>query len=164
MKKFAISSALLLVVAGFAATLYLTRLDFKESALGDESRRYADQAIIAVASNWDKRELLERGSEELLQAAQFQVDLDSQFARWSALGSMLKYAGVTGAAKIGFSLQIGSIVTAQYTAVAQFQHGEAQMQIGLVKRGGGWQIASFQVFPRFSPQRPALPPANIKQL
>jgi hypothetical protein len=136
---------------------FLLRSLVEEAKLNAESRRYADDAMVAVASNWDKQALLDRGSEELLQAAHFQIDIDSQFLRWSMLGRMVCYHGVKGKAAVVFSLQTGTVITATYFGSAEFARGTASITVGLVRRAHKWQVASFQVTPIFE-RRPFSPP------
>jgi hypothetical protein len=152
------------LLAGVAVGLiFLAKTRAEHLALNQESRNFADQAVIAVASNWNKQALLDRGSEELLEASQFQVDIDDQFAQWGRLGPMLNYRGVAGEARQDFSLQTGKIVTAIYSASARFERGSAVIRIGLVKRLGQWQIASFQVTPTFDHPLFKLPDARTRR-
>jgi hypothetical protein len=162
-RKHFILTALFLAV-GVTVALFLRRSAIEQAALDEASTQYADQAVIAVASNWDKHALLARGSDELLQAARLQIDLDAQFAQWSMLGSMLSYQGVKGAATVAFSVETGKIITALYFATAKFQRGDAEIRVGLVERMGKWEIGSFQVFPVFVTPHFLAPSRGVKQL
>jgi hypothetical protein len=41
--------------------------------------------------------------------------------------------------------QTGKVISAQYTAEATFQKGDATIKLGLIKHGDQWQILSFYV-------------------
>ena len=144
-------------------SFFLMRSLVVEAKLNAESRWYADHALVAVASNWDKQALLDRGSEELLQAAHLQIDIDTQFLRWSMLGRMVRYHGVKGKAAVAFSLQTGTLITAVYFGSAEFARGTASITIGLVRRADKWQVASFQVTPIFERRPFTLPDSRVRR-
>src|SRR6266851_10381943 len=75
---------------------------FSDTLLDKESKQYADTAIIAVVSNWDQRQLLDRASPYLVKSidAQGVGTLDALFQQWQRLGSMAKYGGAKGEANM----------------------------------------------------------------
>jgi hypothetical protein len=151
-----------IVVGSTILLVHFERLSHKDPKLDQESHLYADAAIVEVVKDWSEDALMKRGSIELTASARNEIDLDAVFERWRALGPMVKYDGSKGAASVAFSSETGQIVSALYLARASFQHGTAQIKIGLVKRGV-WQVASFQVFPSILAAPPRIPPP-IKEL
>jgi hypothetical protein len=77
---------------------------------------------------------------------------------------LIRYEGSKGEAHVTFTLETGQIVTAVYIAAAQFQHGSAQIKIGLVRRAGTWKVASFQVLGRPHGEAPTVAPPGVKEL
>lgn len=132
----------------------------KGRALDAESHRYAGATIQAIVSNWNEQALLDRGSIELTEAAHSQVDLAALFARWRQLGKMTTYEGSKGEANIRFTLETGEVITAVYVARADFEQGEAQIKIVLLKAAGKWQVAGFAVYPKPRILRPRVPAAR----
>ncbi len=151
-----------IVAIVFMVVMHIEGLTHKDPKLDLESHRYADAAIVAVIKNWNEDALLARGSSELTAAAEFEINLDSVFRRWRALGPMVEYEGSSGKASVTFSTETGRIVAAIYIARASFQHGTARIKIGLVKRRV-WKVASFQVFPTML-STPAGPPPPVRKL
>ena len=157
-RHFLLSISLTAVIA--LGAFFFVHRTVAQAKLNSESQRYADEAMIAVASNWNEQALLDRGSEELLEAAQFQIDLDAQFGRWRALGPMVRFNGLKGEVAVNFSLQTGKLTTALYFGSADFARGRASLAVGLVKRADRWQVASFRVTPIFERRNPANFPAQ----
>lgn len=128
---------------------------YDQVELSLESRQYADDAIRATVRNWSEDTLLARASPELAEAAENKVDLHALFDRWSRLGTMVRYGGAKGSAHVVYNWETGRIITAYYVAHAAFEHGSADIVIGLVKRADGWRVASFTIdlFQRPTPPR-----------
>jgi hypothetical protein len=61
------------------------------------------------------------------------------------LGRLQNYEGSKGQARITVTPQAGKVVSASYMAKALFEHGEANIEIGLIKHGDQWQIVRFKV-------------------
>jgi hypothetical protein len=114
------------------------------NALDKESKGYADSAIPAIVSTWSEKELLDRASPELKKAVT--IDQLDRLFRWvSGLGQLQKCAPTEGQALMSATTQTGKMISAQYTAKATFQKGEATIKLGLIKHGDQWQILSFYV-------------------
>ncbi len=111
--------------------------------LEGESRQFADAAIADIGRDWDARVLESRAAPELLQTTSPQ-QRKSALKNFSQLGRLTDYGAPRGEANI--AIQDGvSIITARYSADAQFQNGAATISLGLVKEGGLWMIASLDV-------------------
>jgi hypothetical protein len=140
MKKFfiVVLVIILLIAAGIA---YIA---VRGTALDKESKAYADAAIPAIITNWNEKELLDRASPEFKKAAT-QQQLDQMFHWFGSLGRFQKVEPAQGQALMSATTQAGKQVTAQYTAKATFDKGEAAIKLGLIKHGDQWQILGFHV-------------------
>jgi hypothetical protein len=142
-KKAAIPVGLLVLAAGYLAV----RAYIWGASLDREGKAYADIAILAIASRWDEKALLDRGSFELLAAADGYSDPDRTFALWRRLGPLKRYGGAEGGVTIRFTTQTGLVVTGSYSARADFLRASALIHLSLVKQDGAWKIAGFSVKP-----------------
>jgi hypothetical protein len=115
--------------------------------LDKESKTYADAAIIAVASQWNEKELTDRVSPEFMAAMRDPADLDRAVGMWRTLGPLKKYDGSKGDAHIDLRWPQGRTITAVYVARAEFDHGSARIKITLIKSDGVWKILGFNVAP-----------------
>ena len=111
----------------------------------NESRAYVDTAVQAIAADWDIAELQKRASPEFNDAVDY-GDLEDDFTTLQQLGKLVEYKGSSGDSNITISLG-GYAVTADYTAIAEFEAGSAEMRVSLVRRKGRWQILDFTVNP-----------------
>jgi len=144
MKKFFIilgSIFLAIIVLGAIGIAFVA---VRGNALDKESKAYADSAIPAIVTTWSEKELLNRASPELKQAAT--ADQLDRLFRWiSGLGQLQKCEAAQGQALMSATTQSGKMISAQYTAKATFQKGEATIKLGLIKHGDQWQILNFHV-------------------
>ncbi len=140
MKKFLIVVLIIILLIG-AGIAYIA---VRGSALDKESRAYAEAAIPAIITNWNEKELLDRASPELKQAAT-QEQLDQLFRWVSSLGRLQKYDPPQGQALMSATTQAGKQITAQYSTKSTFEKGEATVTLGLIKHGDQWQILRFNV-------------------
>ena len=114
--------------------------------LDKESKAFVDDAIPAIISTWDVREIEKRASPE------FNADVDhdgleKDFGVLQQLGNLVMYKGSTGDAHITLSLLYGYEITADYTASADFETGSTNMRMSLIKHRGQWQILDFKINP-----------------
>jgi hypothetical protein len=143
----------LLIFGGLCATGFLLLIvliafiAYTGAGLDRESKTYADAAIIAVASQWNEKELTDRASPQFMAAVKDPADLDRAVGMWRLLGPLKKYEGSRGDSHIelrGFS---GRTITAVYVARAEFEHGSARIKITLIKSDGAWKVFNFTVAP-----------------
>lgn len=129
----------LLIIAAFAILFVNTKLYDREVSA------YANDAILAIATNWDEQALLQRASPELFAAAT-QQNIHDTFLNYRQLGRMTKYNVARSLAHVdvGFTL-VHKKVTAVYIAKAAFEHGTAQVKLSLIKRNGRWYITGLHV-------------------
>ena len=140
MKKFLIVVLIIILLIG-AGIAYIA---VRGSALDKESRAYAEAAIPAIITNWNEKELLDRASPELKQAAT-QEQLDQLFRWVSSLGRLQKYDPPQGQALMSATTQAGKQITARSSTKSTFEKGEATVTLGLIKHGDQWQILRFNV-------------------
>jgi hypothetical protein len=144
MKKFFIvlgSIFLAIIVLGAIGIAFVA---IRGNALDKESKAYADSAIPAIVSTWSEKELLDRASPELKKVVT--IDQLDRLFRWlSGLGQLQKCEPAQGQALMSATTETGKRTSAQYTAKAAFQKGEATIKLGLIKHGDQWQILGFHV-------------------
>jgi hypothetical protein len=111
-------------------------------ALAPSGQAYVDESVRAIINTWSKDELIKRSSPEL-RANTTQGQLDQAFATFNKLGSFQSYGGAQGSLGLSLNVKKGLIITATYHATATFQHGVADIKIGLIRHDNDWQIESF---------------------
>jgi hypothetical protein len=137
LKVFGLAS--LLILGAFAILFVNAKLyDSQISA-------YANDAILAIATDWNEQALRQRASPELF-AASTQQDINAAFQNYRQLGRMTKYNVARSRAHVdvGFTL-VHKRVTAVYLATADFEHGSAEIKLSLLKRNGRWYITGLHV-------------------
>jgi hypothetical protein len=115
-----------------------------KTTLDKESKAYADAAIPAMVTTWNKKELLNRASSEFNQAITTD-QVDRLFKEASSLGRLRKCEPAQGESELVFTSLSGSAVGARYTSNADFEKGPATIVLTLIKHGDQWQIAGFWV-------------------
>jgi len=145
MKKFFIvlgSIFLALIVLGAIGIAFVA---VRGNALDKESKAYADAAIPAIVTTWLDKALLDRASPEFNQATTA-VQVYQMFRSWeSSLGRLQKCEPAQGQSLMSVTTYGGKTISAQYTAKARFERGEATIRLVLVKHGDQWQIVRFDV-------------------
>ncbi len=114
--------------------------------LDRESRAYVDNAIPAIAAQWDIREVEQRASPEFNDDVDYD-QLADYFDSLRDLGELKEYRGAEGDSNITLSLQNGYEITADYTADVDFESGSMEIRISLIKHGKQWQILDLQINP-----------------
>src|SRR5436190_10798665 len=144
MKKFFIVLGSIFLAVIVLGAIGIAFVAIKGSALDKESKAYADSAVPAIVSAWSEKELLDRASPEFKKAVT--IDQLDRLFRWvSGLGKLQKCEPAQGQALMSATTQAGKRTSAQYTAKAIFQKGEATIKLGLIKHGDQWQVLSFYV-------------------
>ena len=130
-----------LIVAGGAGVVVLAR---NGAALDSASKAYTETSVEAIARDWDGSELWTRASPALRRVATPQ-QIDQLFgAAKRSLGPLVAYGGSQGQAMVSY-VNAHSAVAAQYVAHGHFAHGDADLQISLVKIDGRWMIQGFHI-------------------
>ena len=112
--------------------------------LDASSRAYVDMSIPRIISPWDQQQLSVRASSDYLKnVSDEQMAFD--FKNFSRLGKLKNYKGSKGTSFFLFSTKAGKFVTADYTANAAFQNGDAAIIVRLIQEDGDWRISRFVV-------------------
>ena len=145
MKKVLIVLGSIFLVLILLAALGIGFLAVRGNALDKESKAYADAAIPAIITTWLDKALLDRASPEFNQAAS-PVQVYHMFRSWeSSLGRLQTCDPAQGQSLMSVTSQSGKTISAQYTAKAKFERGEATIRLILIKHGDQWQILRFDV-------------------
>src|SRR6266540_1260089 len=128
MKKFFIVLGSIFLAFIVLGAIGIGFIAYRGNALDKESKAYADSAIPPIITGWSQKELLDR-----------------VFRWFSGLGQLQKCEPAQGQALMSATTQTGKMISAQYTAKATFQKGEATIKLGLIKHVDQWQILNFHV-------------------
>jgi hypothetical protein len=152
-----------MIFGGLCASLFLllviliSFIAYTGHGLDKESKSYADSAVVAIASQWNEKDLTDRASPEFMATVKDPVDLDRQVGMWRLLGPLKKYDGSKGEANMNIGPR-GKTITAVYVARAEFDHGSATIRLSLIKSDRAWKIFSFRVYPDSFPSPQAAKP------
>lgn len=117
---------------------------YNGNRLDASSKAYVDSAVPAIVTNWSESELTARAAPQLMQGST-PAQLTKMFAWFRTLGPMKKYCGSKGDSNVSVTPQ-GKNVSANYVACAQFEKGEATIQVTLLQnKAEAWEIAGFRV-------------------
>jgi len=133
--------ALLLVLLACAV---LVPLAIQQPKLEREAQTYADEAVEAIATDWDQGELEARVSSEFWDATS-RVDLTKMFAVFEKLGPMESFEPCMGGVSITKVAGLGDQIIGQYATEAECENGPATIQLVLIKHDDEWQVGGFRV-------------------
>ena len=146
MRKTAKILLVTVVMLGIAFFAGITAVVLLGISLDKESKSFVDAAIPAIVSDWDVAEIRKRASPEFDESADYD-DMQQLFDVLHGLGDLREYAGSTGESRIMVSIGRGIVITAAYSASADFEFGSAEILISLIKHEGRWQILDFDIAP-----------------
>jgi|GEM_PF-7056093 len=135
---FAVGVFAILVVIGFNTIKPLTA----------EATAFADEAIPAIAAEWDGDELQQRLSRELrAELTNNEIEGIMSFAAKN-LGALTEYAGAT-CAVVNYQVTTadGELVQASCEARADHELGGAGYSLNLLKRDDEWSFLAFFIVP-----------------
>ncbi len=135
--------AITLVLVALIVALVVWGL-FALAPLNKEATAYADQAIPAIAANWDRNELLKRAAPELKQSLT-PAGLDSVYSLFASFGPMVKYNGATCAVTGSLSTASGKVIVAKCVATAKCQNADVSFQLSLLRENNVWLIGGIFV-------------------
>jgi hypothetical protein len=138
--------AIIAVIVAFAVIIASKLSPERKIPPDADAKAFADAAVVAICTNWDRDELLNRASPELVGAIQVNGP-DLFFGKLTAVGRLTKYEGAVGRAER--TVYNGNAkVTAHYKAKGRFEKGPAAVDISLVRfNENSWQISAFTVDP-----------------
>ena len=144
MKKFLLVLGCITLFLIILAGGYICYAAIRGHQLDVSSKAYVDANVPIFISSWSEDELLKRASTDLRESLAGQQG--SQFlSKVKQLGKCQSYDGCEGQAYINYSLQYGKVITAFYTARANFQNDKAKIKIELVWQNSQWQIQMITV-------------------
>jgi hypothetical protein len=114
------------------------------STLSEEGRDYVQHTVPTIFSNWNAMQLYDRASPELKEVMTLDRVYDL-FRQGSVLGRLEKCGAARGNAGVFFDFRRGKVTSALFATNAEFERGEAEITIGLIKHGDQWQIQSFNI-------------------
>jgi hypothetical protein len=144
MRKFFMIIGIVAVIAILGGGIGIFVLARNGAALDTASKAYTEDAVLAIAANWEPDELWKRASPHLRKIATRDQLAGIFEAAKRALGPMQEYRGSKGQALIGF-INGGKSISARYVATGDFQRGRANLRIGLIKQGDSWMIEGFHI-------------------
>lgn len=97
-----------------------------------------DEAVPAIVSEWDTREIQKRASPEFNEAVKLD-DLEKLMRMFRKLGSLKSYNGAKGDSNMSVTPERGPVISAAYIARADFSNGPAEIRMSLIKHGDQWQ-------------------------
>jgi hypothetical protein len=144
-KLFAILGIIFAVIVGIiviAAAIFIPRT----LKLDREATAYIQDAVPKIVTNWNSQELVDRATPELLAAKDTRDKIDRLFVMCQRLGSLKHLETPKGTVVSSAYTGTGMVTLGNYKAQAEFEKGEARIEIQLRRVGDTWQINSFYVF------------------
>lgn len=145
MKKFLIGCGSLCVIfiAIVAGLIFL--FVSKASKLERSAQEYMDTTIPGIITDWSTQTLLDQASPELLKTV-----TPDQMARYfekfhQLLGPLQSYHGARGGTRYTYTTEDGRRDLGEFTVFADFEKGEAEIKVSLIRHDGKWQISGFHV-------------------
>jgi hypothetical protein len=146
MKKVLVVAGGVILVVLIVLGCFVGYASYEGSKLDASSKAYVDECVPAIVSAWSKDALLQRSSPELLNILKAKPDeTDLLLAKFSKLGALRQYDGAKGDSFVAYNTAGGKTTTANYTATARFENGDAQITIRLIQLDGQWRILLFNV-------------------
>ena len=143
MKKLIIGCAIVVVLL-VMGTIIGPELVFSISSpiAESECRMFADNTVLAVAKNWDSRELINRVDPEMLRPGD-EEELENLFQLYRKLGNLVEYYGAEG--EIWRDSSAPGAVGFSYFAEAEFENGFATVKIEGIHKDGNSYILEFNI-------------------
>jgi hypothetical protein len=144
MRKFFFGCGIVMAAVVVTAAIGLFFLARDGAALDADSKTYVDNSVATIAQNWDADALWHLSSSRFRQVTK-QEDLRRFFgAARGALGRLRATRGAVGQEMISIRNTV-KMVTANYTVHAQFEKGDADIRISIIKNGSDWRIEGFHI-------------------
>lgn len=143
----AIVGALAIFVVGVFAILFVIGVNSLKPMTA-EATAYADESILAIASDWDGVALADRASPEL--RAKLTADTVTTLMAFGQqhLGALTNLDGATcEIVNFEYTTENGEQVTATCSARAEHELGAAGYALNLIRRNDDWSVLGFFVVP-----------------
>jgi hypothetical protein len=133
--------AVIIVIVVIAAAIFIPRT----LKLDREATAYIQDAIPKIVTNWNSQELVDRATPELLAAGKSRDKIDSLFVMFQRLGSLKHLDKPEGTVVSSAFTGTGTVTLGNYKAQAEFEKGEATIEIQLRHVGDTWEINGFHI-------------------
>jgi len=131
-------------VVGSAIISYCL-LALSERSLQTDSKSFVDATVVRIVQDWDEDALTQRSAKEFSASARPEK-LTALFTQCKhRLGRLREYQGSKGSLKIWYSIRAERLITGEYVAKCEFDKGEAEVQIRIVRQDAQWRILFFYV-------------------
>lgn len=131
----------ILVIAGIAAAILIPaalRLDKDATA-------YIKDAVPKIVTNWNIQEMVNRASPQLNSTVASHGGYDRLFEMFHRLGAFKQLGAPKGSVGASAFTGQGAATLGNYTVPAEFEKGQATIQIQLRRFNDTWQINGFYV-------------------
>jgi hypothetical protein len=134
--------AVIIAIFIIAAAIFIPRT----LKLDHEAVSYIQDAVPKIVTNWNSQELIDRATPELLAAAKKNDEIDRLFVMFQRLGSFKHLDKPEGTVVSSAYTGTGTVTVGNYKAHAEFEKGEARIEIQLRRVGDTWKINGFRIF------------------
>lgn len=133
---------LVIIIAGLiGAATFATR----QYMMDKDSAQYANDAMKAIATDWDASQLINRAHPKMLENAKPEAFAEL-FDSVREIGALKQLKPCQGQSGLNYTVGGGFTTSASYVCVAEFEHGPATLTLALLKeKGAPWQIASLNI-------------------
>ena len=143
MKKLIIGCALCLMLLVIGAVIGPELVFSISSPISEsECRTFADNTVLAVAQDWDSRELINRIDPEMLRPGD-EEELENLFRLYRKLGDLVEYYGAEG--EVWRDSSVSGAVGFSYFAEADFENGFATVKVERIHKDGNSYILDFNI-------------------
>ena len=105
-------------------------------------RTFADNTVLAVAQDWDSRELINRIDPEMLRPGD-EEEVENMFRLYRKLGDLVEYYGAEG--EVWRDSSVSGAVGFSYFAEADFENGPATVKVEGIHKDGNSYILDFNI-------------------
>ena len=134
--------AVIIVIGVIAAAIFIPGAIKRDR----EATAYIQDAVPKIVTNWSSQELVDRATPELLASAKSRDQIDRLFVMFRQLGSFKHLDKPEGAVVSSAYTGTGTVTVGNYKAHAEFEKGEARIEIQLRLVGDTWKINGFRIF------------------
>ena len=133
--------AVIIVIIVIAAAIFIPRT----LKLDREATAYIQDAVPRIVTNWNSQELVDRATPELLAAGKSREKIDNIFVMFQRLGSFKHLDKPEGTVVSSAFTGTGMVTIGNYKTQAEFEKGEAMIEIQLRRVGDTWKINGFHI-------------------
>jgi hypothetical protein len=132
------AAAIVLVIAAIA---YMAHIG---AGLDRQSKDYATASVVAVTTHWSADALMQIATPALRNSTSSER-MAALFGWFATLGPLAGDPACTGSSLVSAVIGQGTKTTANYVCRATYQHGEATIDIFLIKSNNAWRVNGFHV-------------------